>query len=155
MRCSQCLLFAGVNKTSSQPVLTGEILQSSDHLHCPPLDLFQQPHNFLVLRAPDLDAVLQMSPHKGRVKEDGHFPHCADHLSFDAAYDIVGLPGCKCTLLSHVKFFTNQVTPRSFSAGLLSVSSPSLYTHLGLPLLKCNTLHLALLNLIRFTWVHF
>lgn len=27
-------------------------------------------------------------------------------------------------------------------------------THLGLPWPKCNTLHLALLNLIRFTWAH-
>ncbi|KAK4829035.1 hypothetical protein QYF61_001840 [Mycteria americana] len=43
----------------SQPVLIAEVLQPSDHLCGPPLDLLQQLHVFPVLRAPELDAVLQ------------------------------------------------------------------------------------------------
>ncbi|KAK4832298.1 LOW QUALITY PROTEIN: hypothetical protein QYF61_021697 [Mycteria americana] len=43
----------------SQPVLIGEVLQPSDYFHGPPLDLLQQLHVLLVLRAPELDAVLQ------------------------------------------------------------------------------------------------
>jgi len=55
---------------------------------------------------------------------------------------------CMCSFLS-------TRTSRS-SAGLLSVSSsPSLYSYLGLPQLKCNILHLALLNLSRFSHAHF
>ncbi|KAK4816254.1 hypothetical protein QYF61_013888 [Mycteria americana] len=43
----------------SQPVLVGEMLQPSDHFCGPPLDLLQELHVLLVLRAPELDAVLQ------------------------------------------------------------------------------------------------
>ena len=46
-----------------QPFLTGKVLQPSDHLHGPPSDPLQQLHIFLMLGAPDLDAVLQMGPH--------------------------------------------------------------------------------------------
>ena len=47
-------------------------------------------------------------------------------------------------------------TPKSFSAGLLSNHSPpSLYWYWRLPRPRCRTLHLALLNLMRFTPVHF
>ena len=42
---------------------------------------------------------------------------------------------------------------KSFTSGLLSSHSlPSLYLCLGLPLPKCRTLHLALLNFMRVTW---
>ena len=41
-----------------QPVFVGEVLQPSDHLCVPPLDPLQQLPVFLVLGAPDLDAVL-------------------------------------------------------------------------------------------------
>ena len=44
---------------------------------------------------------------------------------------------------------------KSFSTGLLSVSAPSLYSYLRWHWPKCNTLHLASLNLIRFSWVYF
>ncbi|KAK4815949.1 hypothetical protein QYF61_010443 [Mycteria americana] len=43
----------------SQPILVGEVLQPSDHFCGPPLDPLQQLHVLLVLRAPELDAVLQ------------------------------------------------------------------------------------------------
>ena len=42
----------------------------------------------------------------------------------------------------------------SFFAGLLSSSSPSLHTYLGLPWPRCKTLHFTLLNLIWLTWTH-
>ncbi|KAK4827142.1 LOW QUALITY PROTEIN: hypothetical protein QYF61_014736 [Mycteria americana] len=43
----------------SQPVFIEEVLQPSDHLHGPPLDLLPQVHVLLTLGAPDLNAVLQ------------------------------------------------------------------------------------------------
>ncbi|KAK4815950.1 hypothetical protein QYF61_010444 [Mycteria americana] len=43
----------------SQPILVGEVLQPSDHFCGPPLDPLQQLHVLLVLRAPELDAVLE------------------------------------------------------------------------------------------------
>jgi len=59
----------------------------------------------------------------------------------------------RCWLMSSFSFTR---TLKSFSAVLFSVSSfPSLYTYLWLHPSKCNTLHLALLNLIWFTWAQF
>ncbi|KAK4832223.1 hypothetical protein QYF61_021070 [Mycteria americana] len=43
----------------SQPVLTGEVLQSSDRLRGPPLDSLQQVHVLLMLGGPELNTVLQ------------------------------------------------------------------------------------------------
>ena len=53
-----------------QPVFIGEMLQPSEHLRGPPLDPLQKLHIFPVLRSPELDAVLHMGPHKGRVERD-------------------------------------------------------------------------------------
>ncbi|KAK4810863.1 hypothetical protein QYF61_008835 [Mycteria americana] len=125
----------------SQPVLVGEVLQPSDHLHGPPLDSLQQLHVLLVLRAPELDAVLQVRSHQSGVEWQNHLPRPAGHASFDAAQDTVGLLGCERTLLAHVQLFIHQY--------------PSLYWNRGLPQPRCRTLHLALLNLMRFTQAHF
>ncbi|KAK4811900.1 LOW QUALITY PROTEIN: hypothetical protein QYF61_014933 [Mycteria americana] len=65
----------------SAPVLVGEVLQPLDHFCGPPLDPLQQLHVLLVLRAPELDAVLQ---------------------------DTVGLLGCERTLLAHVQLSVHQ-----------------------------------------------
>ncbi|KAK4817730.1 hypothetical protein QYF61_026530 [Mycteria americana] len=65
----------------SQPVLVGEVLQPSDHFCGPPLDPLQQLHVLLVLRAPELDALLQ---------------------------DVAGLLGCERTLSAHVQLFVHQ-----------------------------------------------
>ena len=43
-----------------QPFLTGEVLQSSDHLSGPPLNPLEELHVLHVLGAPGLDAVFQM-----------------------------------------------------------------------------------------------
>ncbi|KAK4806259.1 LOW QUALITY PROTEIN: hypothetical protein QYF61_013403 [Mycteria americana] len=63
----------------SQPFLIGEVFQPSDHFCGPPLDQLQQLHVFPVLRAPELDAVLQLLSHS-----------------------------CECTLLSRVQPFIHQ-----------------------------------------------
>ncbi|KAF4792352.1 hypothetical protein TURU_121285 [Turdus rufiventris] len=52
-------LFARLNSTSSQPVLVGEVLQTSDHIHNPALDLHQQVPILLMLMAPGWKATLQ------------------------------------------------------------------------------------------------
>ncbi|KAK4826482.1 hypothetical protein QYF61_009478 [Mycteria americana] len=127
----------------SQPFFIGEVLQPSDHLRGFPLDPLQQLHVFPVLRAPELEAALQVGSHQSRAEEQNHLPQPAGHASFDAAQDIVGCLGCECTLSAHVQLFIHQY-PQSLSSGLPSItSSPSL------------TLHLALLNLMRFTGAHF
>ncbi|KAK4820325.1 hypothetical protein QYF61_023558 [Mycteria americana] len=71
------------NCTSGKQVLgiQGEVLQPSDHFCGPALDPFQQLHVLLVLRAPELDAVLQ---------------------------DTVGLLGCERTLPAHVQLLVHQ-----------------------------------------------
>ncbi|KAK4810611.1 hypothetical protein QYF61_007348 [Mycteria americana] len=82
--------------------------QPSDHFCGPPLDLFQQVHVFLVLRTPEMDAVLQMGSHHSRAEWQNHLPRPAGHTSFDAAQDTVGFLGCECTLLAHVQLFIHQ-----------------------------------------------
>lgn len=84
----------------------------------------------------------------------GEQSHATGRLSFDVAQNSFGLPGCNthCWLTAS---FSSARTPKSFSIGLLSASSPSLYRYCWLPQPECNTLHLALLNLVRFTWAYF
>ncbi|KAK4829425.1 hypothetical protein QYF61_004300 [Mycteria americana] len=89
----------------SQPVLMGEVFQPSDHFCGPPLDLFQQVHVFPVLRTPEVDAILQVGSHQNGVEGQNHLPQPADHASFDAAQDTVGVLGCEHTLLAHVQLF--------------------------------------------------
>jgi len=53
-------LFQAKQAQFPQPFLIGELLQPSDHLSGPPLDLFQEFHIFLVLGAPSFNIVLQI-----------------------------------------------------------------------------------------------
>ncbi|KAK4812205.1 hypothetical protein QYF61_009097 [Mycteria americana] len=103
-----CLTLLGyVHRASGMLVERGEVLQPSDHLHSPPLDLLQQVH-VLMLGAPELDAVLQPRIRLAFWAADAH---CWVMLSF-----------------------SSTSTPKSFSLGLLSIHSlPSLYLCLGLP----------------------
>ena len=78
------------------------------HLHGPLLHALGKLDIFPVLGAPDLDRVLQMGPHEGREEEDNHLLVPAGHPSSDGTRDTIGLPGCKHTLLAHVKFFISQ-----------------------------------------------
>ena len=93
-----------------QPLITGEVLQPSDHLDSPLLDVLQELHTVLVLGVPGLDTGLQMGPYKGRVQGDNPLSPPAGHPSFGAAQDAVGLPGCERTLLAHVQLFVYQDT---------------------------------------------
>lgn len=87
----------------SQPFIVGEVLQCSDHLHGPPLDLLHQLHIPPVLEAwaPDEATLGQSRWVNHLLCPDGHF-------SFDAAQDTFGLLGCKRTLLAHFKLFIHQ-----------------------------------------------
>ena len=60
---------------------------------------------FLVLGAPDLEAVLQMGPHKGRVERDNHLPVPAGHPSHDGAQDIVCFPSKILELIYNLGHF--------------------------------------------------
>ena len=108
--------------------------------------VFKGSASFLCWGPPDLDTVLQMGPHEGRVEGD---KGPAGHPSSDGTQDTTGVLGCKCTWL--MLSFSSTRTPKSFSAGLLSRSiqtSPSIHTWNYLyPSAKPCTL----LNLIRFT----
>ena len=59
----------------SQPFLMREMLQDLYHLCGPILDsLDQQFPVFFELQSPELDIVLQMLPHQGRVEGEDHLP---------------------------------------------------------------------------------
>ncbi|PKU46357.1 rna-directed dna polymerase from mobile element jockey- hypothetical protein [Limosa lapponica baueri] len=102
------LLFSRMNNPNSQPLLTGEVLQASDHLRGPPLDPFQQVHILPVLRTPELDAVLQVGSHESRAEGQNHLPGPAGHTSFNATQGVLGFLGCNCMLPAHVKLLVHQ-----------------------------------------------
>ena len=92
-----------------------------------------------------------MGPHQGSVEGKENLPRPAGHtlllmhpripLAFLAAR-------AHCWLMVNL---SSTRTPRSLSAELLSSrSTPSLYWCMGLFLPRCRTVHLPLLNLIRF-----
>jgi len=83
-----------------------------------------------MLGAPDLDALFQIGPQKGRVEMDNHLSVPAATLLLMEAR----IPLAFWAASTHcwpILLFTYP-TPRSFSTGLLPRSSPSLYTYLGL-----------------------
>ena len=92
----------------SQPFLTAEVFQPSDHLCGTPLGPLQQVHVFLVLRPPELDTALQVGSHQRRVEGQNHLPQPAGHASLDAAQDTVGLLGCESILPGHVELLNHQ-----------------------------------------------
>ncbi|KAK4830062.1 hypothetical protein QYF61_008400 [Mycteria americana] len=100
--------LTATRKTKLRRCQAGEVFQPSDLFCGPPLDPLQQLHVLLVLRAPELGAVLQVGSHQGRVEGQNHLLQPAGHASFDAAQVTVGFLGCKCTLLAHVQLFIHQ-----------------------------------------------
>ena len=98
MRSPQSLLQAK-QAQFPQPFFIGEVLQPSDHLCGPPLDVLQQLCTLPILGASGQDAVLQIGPCKGRADGDNHLPLLVVHPSFYAAQDVADLSGCKSTLL--------------------------------------------------------
>ncbi|KAK4817048.1 hypothetical protein QYF61_026356 [Mycteria americana] len=79
---------------SQQALLKREVFHPSDHLCDPPLDPLQQLHVLLALRAPELDAVLQVGSHHSRAEGQNHLPPPAGHASFDAAQKANCILGC-------------------------------------------------------------
>lgn len=120
----------------SQPFFISQVLQPSD---CAVALLWTHSNSSTVYAvALGLDAVLQMGPHEGIVVGDSPFPLPAA-TSVDAAQDTVDRLGLKSTALAHVQLFSTG-TPKSSSAGLLSVSSASsLYICQGLLSHKFST----------------
>jgi len=77
-----------------------------------------------VLRTPRLDAVLQERLHQHRVEGEDHLPQTAGHASFDAAQDMVGLLGCKSTLLARVQLPIHQYFQVFFGRAVLNPFIP-------------------------------
>lgn len=70
-----------------------------------------------------------MGPHQSRVEGDNHLPLPAGRSSLNAAQDLVGLLGCKCTLLAYVQLFVHQdprvlrrAAPKGFYAQFVQAS---------------------------------
>lgn len=93
MRSSWSLLRAEQPQLSWS-FLIGEVHQPTHHL-CEP---GHAPYVLHVLRSSDLEAVLQVGFHKGRVEVENHLPQPSSHSSFDAGQYLVDLQGCKNTL---------------------------------------------------------
>ncbi|KAK4823668.1 hypothetical protein QYF61_005639 [Mycteria americana] len=134
---------------------SGEVFHTSDHFCGPRLDPLQQVHVFPVLRTPELDGVLQVGSHKSRVEGQNHLPRPAGHTSFDAAQDTVGFLGCERTLPAHVQFVIHQYPQVLLCRAALNPFIPQPVLILGVARPNCRTLHLALLNVMRFTWAYF
>ena len=60
------------------------------------------------MRAPELDAGLQVGSHQSGAEGQNHLPQPAGHASFGAARDTIGLLGCESTLPGRVEFLVNQ-----------------------------------------------
>ncbi|KAK4816043.1 hypothetical protein QYF61_011051 [Mycteria americana] len=143
-----CILFrlSAEQPQLSQPFLIGEVLQPPDHFCGPPLDLLQQVHVFPVLRAPELDAVLQVGSHQSRGEGQDHLPQPTGHASFDAAQDMVGFLGCKRTLLAHVQLFIHQYPQVLLHRAALNPFIPQLVLIPGVTLNQVQDLALALVE---------
>jgi len=61
-----------------------------------------------VLRAPELDTVLQVGSHQSGVEGQNHLSRLAGHASVDAAQEVAGVLGLECIFLAHVQFFIHQ-----------------------------------------------
>ena len=140
----------------SQPFLVGLVFQSSDHLWpssgltptCPCLSWAEGSR--AGCRTPG-----GVSPEQSRVEGQNHLPRPAGHASSDAAQDTDGFLGCECTLVAHVQLFIHQYSEVLLHRAALNPFIPQPVLILGIAPTKMQDLHLALLNLVRFTWAHF
>ena len=127
----------------SQPVLIGEVLQPSDNF-CQPSLALQRVHVFPVLKAPELDAGLQVRSHQSGAEGQNHLPQPAAQASLDAAQDTVGLLGCELTFVAHVKLFIHQCLQILLDRAALSpfIPQPGLIVGVALTQMQHLTLHL-------------
>jgi len=108
------------------------VLLPSNHFCSPPLDPLQQFHVLLVLRAPELKAVLQVRSHQSRIEGQNHLSQPAGHASPDAAQDMVGPLGCQRTLPAHVEPFVYQYPQVPLSRAALDPFIPQPVLILGI-----------------------
>ncbi|KAK4816418.1 hypothetical protein QYF61_016854 [Mycteria americana] len=139
-------LFKAEQPQLSQPVLIGEVFQPPDHFCGPPLDPLQQVHVFPVLRAPELDAVLQVGSHQSAAEGQNHLPRPAGYISFDAAQDMAGFLGCERTLLARVQLFTHQYPQVLLCRAALNPFIPQPVLILGVALTQVQDLALGLVE---------
>ena len=94
----------------------------------------------------------QVRSHQHRVEGQDHLLHAASHISFDAAQDAVDFLVWEDPLLAHVQPAIHQYPQVFFSKAVLNPFIPLLELVVGLPLPRCKTSHLDLLNFMSFTW---
>ena len=78
----------------------------------------QQLHVLPVLRAPELDAGLHVGSHQSGVERQNHLPQLVGDTSLDASQDMVGLLGCRRTLVACVQLFIHQFQLRQISPAM-------------------------------------
>lgn len=88
-----------------QPLFLRKMFQAFDHFCGLHLDLLQYVHVFLVLGAADLDMVLQMGLHNGRLEGTITFLSLQISSAFDTAQDRAGLRGYKSKMLAYIQLF--------------------------------------------------
>ncbi|KAK4816932.1 hypothetical protein QYF61_025428 [Mycteria americana] len=140
-----------VHSSPASRSLTREVLQPPDHFCGPPLDPLQQVHVFPVLRAPELDAVLQVGSHQSRAEGQNHLLQPVGHASSDATQHTGGLLGCKRTLPAHVQLFIHQypqvrlgraaLNPFIPQPVLILGVAPTQVQNLALILVECHEVH--------------
>jgi len=70
--------------------------------------VLQQVHVFAVLRAPELDARLQVGSQQRGTEGQNPLLRSAGHVAFDAGQESVDLLGCQRALSDHVQLFIHQ-----------------------------------------------
>ena len=92
--------------------------------------------------APELNAVLQVRPHKSGTERENHSPQTAGHSSFDAAQDNIGFLCCKHTLPGHVELFIHHCPQVLLLRAALNPFSTQLVFVLGIALTHMQDLAL-------------
>ena len=99
-RCPHSLLFSRLNCPNSLSFSSQDRCSSSWIIF---VTLWTRSNSrFLVLRAPELDAGLQVGSHQSEAEGQNHLPWPAGHASLDADQDTIGFLGCECTLVAHI-----------------------------------------------------
>jgi len=134
----------------SEPFLTGEMLQSFNHLCGPLLDSVQYVHFSLVLGSSELHVALQMGPHQCWVEGKDHRSPPASSTPLDAAQDTISRLCRKDALLAYVQLGVHQEPQVIFSQAPSSWVDPSRSWWLVFFLIRCRILHFPLLNCTKF-----
>lgn len=131
----------------SQPFYTAEVLQPPDHPCCPPPDLFQEFHAFLVLSCTSrAGCSWRWDLTRVEVEKNPPLSQPAGHTSFDTDQDTDGFLGCKCMVLIHSELFVYQCPQVLLHGAALNLFSASLCWCWGLLQPRWGTWLLALLN---------